>query len=196
MAFHDNMAPSPERSPSKRKDVGEGRSPKKAKKLKRDEGHSSKQVKNNTDEALFNRNQDDRKEEYYKSGRDRKSMRSRSPIQEPSSSKSNSHSKSRSQDRNEDRHSHQSLSERSHTDDGIRENRWQNQEEIGSRYRKGSSRSSGGETREHKEKHNSRGNTENNRSKSPAASYKFNEGYSKPLPPGAKGKFDDHILKF
>ena len=76
MAFHDNMAPSPERSPSKRKDCEDNRSPKKAKKLKSDEGHSSKQFKNNTEEALFNRTQDDKKEEYYKSGRDRKSIRS------------------------------------------------------------------------------------------------------------------------
>lgn len=192
MALHDNMAPSPERASSKRKDDGKNRSPKKAKKLKRDEGHSSKQFENNRDEEIFDKSQDDGKEE-YKSGRGRKSMRSRSPIQEPSSSKSNLHSKSRSQERNEDRH--QSLSERSHTEEGFRENRRQNQDEIGSRYRKGSFRSSGGETREYKEMHSSRENKSSNRSKSPAANYKFNEGYSKPLPPGAKGKFDYYVFK-
>ena len=50
MAFHDNMAPSPERPSSKRKDGGEKRSPKKAKKLKRDEGQSSKQFENNREQ--------------------------------------------------------------------------------------------------------------------------------------------------
>ena len=170
MAFHDNMAPSPERPSSKRKDGGEKRSPKKAKKLKRDEGQSSKQFENNRDETLYNRNQYDGKEE-YKRGADRKDMRSKSPIQEPSSSKNHLHSTSRSQERKEDRHSHDSFSERSH-------------------------RSSGREMREYRERHSSKEIKDSNQSRPPAASYKFNEVYSKPLPPGAKGNFDDIINDF
>ena len=185
MAFHDNMAPSPERPSSKRNDDGEKRSPKTKKRLKKDEEHSSKPYKNR-DEALLQKNQGSEKEDYRESRGHRKRVRSRSPIEAPSSSKCSLRSKSGSRERKKDNSSHHSSSERSYNDEDFRENRRQNQDESGSRGVDeffGSRSAAAIINKEFLRHHRNL-----NRPTSPTINYKFNA--SKPLPPGAKGKFD------
>ena len=92
MAVHDNMTPSPERSSSKRKDDGLRRSPNHSKKYKMDEIHSSISP-NRKEESSFDKF---RKEDLRNSR-----GRSRSPIEEPSSSRDYSQSRQRREEMRE-----------------------------------------------------------------------------------------------
>ena len=171
MAVHDNMTPSPERSSSKRKDDGLRRSPNHSKKYKMDEIHSSISP-NRKEESSFDKF---RKEDLRNSR-----GRSRSPIEEPSSSRDYSQSRQRREEMRE------SSAGRKYNKDDTHQYRKKSDSESNPNHKDSyqSSRSDSG-SKEYQDNYYSRSYKDVTKSESP--SRKYNEGYSKPLPPGAKG---------
>ena len=171
MAVHDNMTPSPERSSSKRKDDGLRRSPNHSKKYKMDEIHSSISP-NRKEESSFDKF---RKEDLRNSR-----GRSRSPIEEPSSSRDYSQSRQRREEM------HESSAGRKYNKDDTHQYRKKSDSESNPNHKDSyqSSRSNSG-SKEYQDNYYSRSYKDVTKSESP--SRKYNESYSKPLPPGAKG---------
>ena len=171
MALHDNMVPSPERSSSKRKDDGLRRSPNHSKKYKMDEIHSSISP-NRKEESSFDKF---RKEDLRNSR-----GRSRSPIEEPSSSRDYSQSRQRREEMRE------SSAGRKYNKDDTHQYRKKSDSESNPNHKDSyqSSRSNSG-SKEYQDNYYSRSYKDVTKSESP--SRKYNESYSKPLPPGAKG---------
>lgn len=171
MAVHDNMTPSPERSSSKRKDDGLRRSPNHSKKYKMDEIHSSISP-NRKEESSFDKF---RKEDLRNSR-----GRSRSPIEEPSSSRDYSQSRQRREEMRE------SSAGRKYNKDDTHQYRKKSDSESNPNHKDSyqSSRSNSG-SKEYQDNYYSRSYKDVTKSESP--SRKYNESYSKPLPPGAKG---------
>ena len=171
MAVHDNMTPSPERSSSKRKDDGLRRSPNHSKKYKMDEIHSSISP-NRKEESSFDKF---RKEDLRNSR-----GRSRSPIEEPSSSRDYSQSRQRREEMRE------SSAGRKYNKDDTHQYRKKSDSESNANHKDScqSSRSNSG-SKEYQDNYYSRSYKDVTKSESP--SRKYNESYSKPLPPGAKG---------
>ena len=171
MAGHDNMTPSPERSSSKRKDDGLRRSPNHSKKYKMDEIHSSISP-NRKEESSFDKF---RKEDLRNSR-----GRSRSPIEEPSSSRDYSQSRQRREEMRE------SSAGRKYNKDDTHQYRKKSDSESNPNHKDSyqSSRSNSG-SKEYQDNYYSRSYKDVTKSESP--SRKYNESYSKPLPPGAKG---------
>ena len=171
MAVHDNMTPSPERSSSKRKDDGLRRSPNHSKKCKMDEIHSSISP-NRKEESSFDKF---RKEDLRNSR-----GRSRSPIEEPSSSRDYSQSRQRREEMRE------SSAGRKYNKDDTHQYRKKSDSESNPNHKDSyqSSRSNSG-SKEYQDNYYSRSYKDVTKSESP--SRKYNESYSKPLPPGAKG---------
>ena len=176
MAVHDNMTPSPERSSSKRKDDGLRRSPNHSKKYKMDEIHSSRSA-NCKEESSFDKF---RKEDFRNSR-----GRSRSPIEEPSSSRDYSQSRQRREEVNET-HMRESSAGRKYNKDDTHQYRKKSDSESNPNHKDSyqSSRSNLG-SKEYQDNYYSRSYRDVTKSESP--SRKYNESYSKPLPPGAKG---------
>ena len=171
MAVHDNMTPSPERSSSKRKDDGLRRSPNHSKKYKMDEIHSSISP-NRKEESSF----DKFRKEDLRNSRER----SRSPIEEPSSSRDYSQSRQRREEMRE------SSAGRKYNKDDTHQYRKKSDSESNPNHKDSyqSSRSNSG-SKEYQDNYYSRSYKDVTKSESP--SRKYNESYSKPLPPGAKG---------
>ena len=171
MAVHDNMTPSPERSSSKRKDDGLRRSPNHSKKYKMDEIHSSISP-NRKEESSFDKF---RKEDLRNSR-----GRSRSPIEEPSSSRDYSQSRQRREEMRE------SSAGRKYNKDDTHQYRKKSDSESNPNHKDSyhSSRSNLG-SKEYQDNYYSTSYKDVSKSESPSRNY--NEGYSKPLPPGAKG---------
>ena len=174
MAFHDNMAPSPNRKSSKRKDEGDDESPKRAKHSKANETRQSK------------RQMDDNYDEYFGREKDSRSKPSRSPIQGACSINYN-RSKSRSKD-HEDHHRSKFSPERPYSQEHSHEKRWHDQDASSTLYRSGSG-TGRSDTTDCRGTHTARANKDPTRARSPTSTQKYNEAYSKPLPPGAKGNF-------
>ena len=171
MAVHDNMTPSPERSSSKRKDDGLRRSPNHSKKYKMDEIHSSISP-NRKEESSFDKF---RKEDLRNSR-----GRSRSPIEQPSSSRDYSQSRQRREEMRE------SSAGRKYNKDDTHQYRKKSDSASNPNQKDSyqSSRSYSG-SKEYQDNYYSRSYKDVTKSESP--SRKYNESYSKPLPPGAKG---------
>ena len=171
MVVHDNMTPSPERSSTKRKDDGLRRSPNHSKKYKMDEIHSSISP-NRKEESSFDKF---RKEDLRNSR-----GRSRSPIEEPSSSRDYSQSRQRREEMRE------SSAGRKYNKDDTHQYRKKSDSESNPNHKDSyqSSRSNSG-SKEYQDNYYSRSYKDVTKSESP--SRKYNESYSKPLPPGAKG---------
>ena len=198
MAFRDNMTPSPKKSSKGSEDRSDKRSPKKSRLSKMHDGHS---IKNEDfgDHKLSRRNRDGSNDVNSKGGTDGKRKRSVSPKHEPSSSKYFDQSKTSYHEVNDEkRRRHQSSSEHRYTEEEGHRNRVSDQDYPESRYHGGSpSRSdyslSRSSSRDYRERHVQRQEKEQHRSKSPTGPKRYNDGYGKPLPPGAKGNISGTI---
>ena len=187
MAIHDNMTPSPKRPSSERKDDNDASSPKKRKRAISDEGNSSKKHDIYRDDVSSKRSIRDDNEKCSNVSRDRR-KRTESPIQGPSSSKRYSQDKSQGNQEYKSSHREHSSLEHRYSEEDYRSRR-PDQDNFSSRYRRESSQSDHSNTKDQSSRQYSKLDKEATCSKSPVSSSKYNEGYGKILPPGAKGNY-------